>query len=196
MHSGGFSTITPSMPRLATAVLAVAALLLAAGCGGGKDPVEGQTTPAKVSTTSTAPTTPATGPTGTTTTTPPKAPDAKAQAARLRACVGGEPAETYKWVQPVVDYAQSVGGDGFTATLDGKPVTLETFPVTRAAQLAYQNVTDRLILLQQRRPTDYATVSATASQVVGNVLEVTTQGALSAEASQTVLSCVTTTAKA
>ena len=71
-----------------------------------------------------------------------------------------------------------------------------TFPVTRAAQLAYQNVTDRLILLQQRRPTDYATVSATASQVVGNVLEVTTQGALSAEASQTVLSCVTTTAKA
>ncbi|UGS38643.1 hypothetical protein [Capillimicrobium parvum] len=181
------------MPRLATAVLAVAALLFAAGCGGGKNPVEGQTTPANVSTT---PTTPGPGPAGTTTTNPPKAPDAKAQAARLRACVGGEPAETYKWFQPVVDYAQSVGGDGFTATLDGKPVTLVTFPVTRAAQLAYQNVTDRLILLQQRRPTDYATVSATASQVVGNVLEVTTQGALSAEASQTVLSCVTTTAKA
>lgn len=180
-----FSTITPRMPRLAAAVLAVAAMLAATGCGGGKTPVEGQTTP------------PTVAPTGTTTTTQTQAaaPDPKAQAERLRTCVGGEPAETYKWFAPTVDYAESLGGGGFTATLDGKPVTLMTFPNAHAAQLASQNITDRLILLQQRRPTDYATVSATASQVLGNVLEVVTQGALSAQAAQTVTSCVASTAR-
>jgi len=178
------------MPRLATAVLAVAVPLLIAGCGGGNQPVEGQTTPAKVSTA------PAATGTTTTTTTQAQQPDPKQQAARLRSCVGGDEAETYKWFAPTVEYAQSLGGDGFTATLDGKPVTLMTFPNAHAAQLAYQNITDRLILLQQRRPTDYATVSATASQVVANVLEVVTQGALSDKATQTVMNCIATTASA
>jgi hypothetical protein len=184
------STITRSVPRLA--VLAVTVLLFAAGCGGGSDtPVEGQTTPTTVAPTGTATTT-----TQARTETQAAAADPKAQAERLQTCVGGDPAETYKWFAPTVDYAESLGGGGFTVTLDGKPVTLMTFPNAHAAQLAAQNITDRLILLQQRRPTDYATVSATASQVVGNVLEVATQGALSAEAAQTVTSCVASTATA
>jgi hypothetical protein len=177
------------VPRFA--VLAVTVLLFAAGCGGGSDtPVEGQTTPTTVAPTGTATTT------QTQTRTQPAAVDPKAQAERLRTCVGGDPAETYKWFAPTVDYAESLGGGGFTVTLDGKPVTLMTFPNAHAAQLAAQNITDRLILLQQRRPTDYATVSATASQVVANVLEVATQGALSAEAAQTVTGCIASTATA
>jgi hypothetical protein len=178
------------MPRLATAVSAVAALLLAGCGGGGSNPVEGQTTPTTVAPTGTATTTTQTQ------TQEAAAADPKAQAERLRTCVGGDPAETYKWFAPTVDYAESLGGGGFTVTLDGKPVTLMTFPNAHAAQLAYQNITDRLILLQQRRPTDYATVSATASQVVANVLEVATQGALSAEAAQTVTGCIASTATA
>src|SRR5206468_1179738 len=85
--------------------------------------------------------------------------------------VGGKPAETYQWFQPTVDYAAKNGGDGFTVTLAGKPVTLVVFPSAEMAQLGYTDIQNRLIKLQQVRPTDYATVAATAAQAVGVVQE-------------------------
>jgi hypothetical protein len=179
------------MPRLLTAALALAVLTVA-GCGGdtATTPVEGQTTPPTVST---ATTTPAT----TTTTTTPAAPqkvDAAAQFTRLKACVGGKSADTYKWFQPTVDYAAKNGGDGLTVTLKGKPVTLIVFPSAEMAQLGYKDIQDRLIRLQQVRPTDYAAVAATAAQPVGNVVEVATQGPLDAASEATVQGCITSTA--
>jgi hypothetical protein len=172
------------MTRFATAALAVAALLVA-GCGGGSDqPVEGSTTPAAVSTSATT-TTPAT--------TTPKV-DLKAQLAKLRVCIGGKPGETYEWFQPTVDYATTLGGGGFTVTLKKLPLTLIVFPSPAAAQLGYQDISDRLIALQQKRPTDYATVSATAAQALGSVLEVATAGATSPEVNAKVTGCVSSSA--
>jgi hypothetical protein len=170
------------MTRIATAVLAVAALLVA-GCGGGSDqPVEGSTTPGAVTTTATTtPTAP----------TQPAKVDVAAQMAKLTPCIGGKPAETYKWFQPTVDYAKSLGGDGFTVTLGGKPVTLIAFPSPAAAQLGFKDITDRLIALQQKRPTDYGTVAATQSQVIANVLEVATAGAPTPKAGAKITTCVT-----
>lgn len=168
------------MTRLATAALAVAALLVA-GCGGSNQPVEGTTTP-----------------TGTTATTPAQTQAAKAdvpaQMAKLQPCVGGKPATAYKWFQPTVDYAKSLGGDGFTVTLAGKPVTLIAFPSPAAAQMGFKDISDRLIALQQKRPDDYATVAATASQVIGNVLEVATAGATTPEIGTKIAGCVTQSA--
>jgi hypothetical protein len=180
------------MWRLLAAALALAALAVS-GCGGdtATTPVEGQTTPPTVATT----TTPATTTTATTTT--PAAPqtiDAAAQFTRLKACVGGKSADTYKWFQPTVDYAAKNGGDGLTVTLKGKPVTLIVFPSLQMAQLGYKDIQDRLIRLQQVRPTDYATVAATAAQPVGNVLEVATQGPLDPTAETTVQGCITSSA--
>jgi hypothetical protein len=173
------------MTRLATAAVAVAALLIA-GCGGGSDqPVEGSTTPATVGT--------ETAPTQTTATTAAKA-DVPAQMVKLKACVGGKAAETYKWFAPTVDYAKSIEGDGFTVTLKGQPVTLIAFPTPAAAQLGYKDVADRLITLQQRRPDDYATVQATAAQVLGNVVEVSTSGALAPAAGTKVTTCISQSA--
>jgi hypothetical protein len=169
------------MPRLTTAALAVGALLLA-GCGdsGSDTPVEGQTTPPPV--------------VQTTTTTPPattpKAIDAAAQMAKLQPCVGGKAGETYQWFQPTVDYATSLKGGGFSVTLKGKPVTLIVFPSAETAQLGYKDIQDRLIALQQKRPTDYAVVAATAAQAVGNVLEVATAGALDPASETKVQSCI------
>jgi hypothetical protein len=184
------------MTRISTAGLAVVALLALAGCGdsGGTTPVEGQTTPTGTTTVPAASaTTATTGTTATTATTanglPPKI-DARTQMTILQTCVGGKAGETFKWFQPTVDYAKSLDGDGFTVTLDGKSITLIVFPYVQAAQYGYKDIQDRLITLQQKRPTDYATVAATAAQAVGNVLEVATQGALSAKATQTVNDCV------
>lgn len=148
--------------------------------------MEGQTTPPTVATTSTSSTT------ATTTTTPQV--DAATQAAKLKACVGGEPGETFQWFQPTVDYAVKNGGDGFTVQLGGKPVTLIVFPSAAMAQLGSTDIQDRLIRLQQVRPTDYGTVAATAQQAIGNVLEVATAGALDADSEATVQSCITQSA--
>jgi hypothetical protein len=179
------------MWRLLAAALALAALVVA-GCGGdtATTPVEGQTTPPTVSI---AATTPATTTTTTTAAAPQKV-DAAAQFTRLKACVGGKSADTYQWFQPTVDYAAKNGGDGFTATLKGKPVTLIVFPSAEMAQLGYKDIQDRLIRLQQVRPTDYATVAATAAQAVGNVLEVAQSGALDATSEAKVQGCITSTA--
>jgi hypothetical protein len=179
------------MWRLLAAALALAALVVA-GCGGdtATTPVEGQTTPPTVATT----TTPTTTTTTTTTTTAPQTVDAGAQFTRLKACVGGKSADTYQWFQPTVDYAAKNGGNGFTATLKGKPVTLIVFPSAEMAQLGYKDIQDRLIRLQQVRPTDYATVAATAAQAVGNVLEVAQSGALDATSEAKVQGCITSTA--
>ncbi len=175
------------MPRCLPAALALAVLAIA-GCGGDTSttPVEGQTTPPPVVTTSTASTT-------TTTATTPQI-DAAAQFTKLKACVGGKPSETYKWFQPTVDYAAKAGGDGFTVTLKGKPVTLAVFPSAQTAQLGYTDIQNRLIRLQQVRPTDYATVAATAAQAVGNVLEVASAGPLDATSEAKVQSCITQSA--
>jgi hypothetical protein len=108
--------------------------------------------------------------------------------------VGGKSADTYQWFQPTVDYAAKNGGNGFTATLKGKPVTLIVFPSAEMAQLGYKDIQDRLIRLQQVRPTDYATVAATAAQAVGNVLEVAQSGALDATSEAKVQGCITSTA--
>jgi ABC-type proline/glycine betaine transport system substrate-binding protein len=180
------------MRRISTAALAVVALLVSAGCGsnGGSTPVEGSTTPTG---TTTVPATTGATTTATTATTanglPPKI-DAVTQMSILQTCLGGKASETFRWFQPTVDYAKKLGGDGFTVTLDGKLLTLIVFPYVQAAQYGYKDIQDRLIALQQKRPTDYATVSATAAQAVGNVLEVATQGALSAGATQTVTACI------
>jgi hypothetical protein len=178
------------MWRLLAAALALAALVVA-GCGGdtATTPVEGQTTPPTVATTTT-PTTPTT----TTTTTAPQTVDAGAQFTRLKACVGGKSADTYQWFQPTVDYAAKNGGDGFTVTLKGKPVTLIVFPSAEMAQLGYKDIQDRLIRLQQVRPTDYASVAATAAQPVGNVLEVAQAGPLDPASEATVQGCITQSA--
>lgn len=170
-------------PRLIPAALAAAAVLFA-GCGGDTSttPVQGQTTPPAVAT---APTTS----TATTPTTPQKL-DAAGQAAILESCVGGKPAETFEWFQPTVDYAVSMGGTGFTVTLKGKPVTLIVFPYLEAAQYGFEDIQERLIQLQQKRPTDYAIVAATAAQPVANVLEIASQGALDPEAEAKVQSCI------
>jgi hypothetical protein len=175
------------MSRCLAAALALVALA-AAGCGGDTSttPVEGQTTPPTVATTTTATT-------STTATTPQKI-DAMAQFTKLKACVGGKRADTYKWFQPTVDYAARNGGDGFTVTLEGKPVTLIVFPSAAMAQLASADIQARLIRLQQVRPTDYATVSATAQQALGNVLEVATAGALDPAAGTAVQDCITQSA--
>lgn len=177
------------MSRLLAAALALAALV-AAGCGGDTSTtaVDGQTTPPPVAPTATT-TAPAT--TTTTTTTPPPQIDAAAQFAKLQPCVGGKAAETYRWFEPTVEYARKLEGDGFTVTLKGKPVTLVVFPSAETAQLGYKDIQDRLIRLQQVRPTDYATVAATAAQAVGNVLEVATAGALDATSEAKVQSCIT-----
>jgi hypothetical protein len=174
------------MPRLLAAALALIALV-AAGCGGDTSttPVEGQTTPPTVATTSTT--------TPTTATTPPPV-DAAAQFTKLKACVGGKPADTYQWFQPTVDYAAKNGGDGFTATLKGKPVTLIVFPSAAMAQLGSTDIQNRLIRLQQVRPTDYATVAGTAQQAVGNVLEVAQAGPLDPASEATVQGCITSSA--
>jgi hypothetical protein len=166
--------------------LAAVALLALAGCGGGASstPVEGQTTPTT--------TVPATSPPATTTATTPAKIDAAAQLAKLEPCVGGVKAETFKWFQPTVDYASSMGGGGFTVTLGGKPMLLIVFPWEQAAQLGFKDIQDRLIALQQKRPADYATVAATAAQPVGNVLEVATQGGLDAPLESKVHGCITT----
>ncbi len=163
---------------LATAAVVTLAL---AGCGGndGTTTVDGQTAPPAASTPTTSTTPPA-----------PVKLDAAAQLAKLKPCVGGEAAETFQWFQPTVDYAKSMGGDGFTVTLDGKPVTLIVFPYAEAAQLGFKDIQDRLIALEQKRPTDYATVAATAAQAIGNVLEVASQGALSPRANDTVMTCI------
>ena len=176
------------MPRLLAAALALAVLAVA-GCGGdtATTPVEGQTTPPTVATTPTAATTSATSTTATTT---PQI-DAAAQFTRLKACVGGKPGETFRWFEPTVDYAAKNGGDGLTVTLKGKPVTLIVFPSLQMAQLGYKDIQDRLIRLQQVRPTDYATVAATAAQPIGNVLEVATQGPLDPASETTVQGCIT-----
>jgi hypothetical protein len=181
------------MTRISTAGLAVVALLALAGCGGngGSTPVDGQTAPTGTTTvpaTTGASTTAAT--TATTATGLPPKIDALTQMSILQTCLKGDAAETFEWFQPTVDYAKKLGGDGFTVTLDGKPITLIVFPYVQAAQYGYKDIQDRLIALQQKRPTDYATVAATAAQAVGNVLEVATQGALSQTASQTVASCI------
>jgi hypothetical protein len=172
------------MSRCLAAALALVALV-AAGCGGDTSttPVEGQTTPPTVATIP-----PSTTPT--TATTPQKL-DAAAQFTKLKACVGGKPGETYQWFQPTVDYAAKMGGDGFTATLGGKPITLIVFPYVQAAQLGFQDIQDRLIKLQQVRPTDYAAVAATAAQPVGNVLEVASAGALAPGPAAKVQTCIT-----
>ncbi|MBX5442009.1 MAG: hypothetical protein IRZ32_10840, partial [Solirubrobacteraceae bacterium] len=133
-------------------------------------------------------TAPATTP-ATTPTTPQKL-DATAQAAVLQTCVGGRPADTFEWFQPTVDYAVSMGGTGFTVTLKGKPVTLIVFPYVEAAQYGYEDIQERLIQLQQKRPTDYAIVAATAAQPVGNVLEIASQGMLDPEAEAKVQRCI------
>jgi hypothetical protein len=180
------------MPRLLAAALALAVLALA-GCGGDTTttPVEGQTTPPTVATT----TTPTTAPTTTTTTAAaPRTVDAAAQFTKLKACVGGKSTETYQWFQPTVDYAAKNGGDGFTVTLKGKPVTLIVFPSAEMAQLGYKDIQDRLIRLQQVRPTDYASVAATAAQPVGNVLEVAQAGPLDPASEATVQGCITQSA--
>jgi hypothetical protein len=181
------------MPRRLAAMLALAALALA-GCGGDTSTttVEGQTTPPPVDTTATATTTTTT--TATTATTPQV--DATAQFTKLKGCVGGKAAETYKWFQPTVDYAAKNGGDGFTVTLADKPVTLIVFPSAEMAQLGYTDIQNRLIKLQQVRPTDYATVAATAAQAIGNVLEVATAGPLDAPSEATVQSCIEQSASA
>lgn len=171
------------MPRIFPAAVVAVAVLLA-GCGDDTSttPVEGSTTPPPVSTATTAPPT-----------TAPQKVDAGAQLAKLQACVGGKPAETFQWFQPTVDYAASIenaGGGGFTVTLKGKPVTLVVFPYAEAAQLGFKDVQERLIQLQQKRPTDYATVAATAAQPVGNVLEIATLGPLDPEAEAKVQSCI------
>jgi hypothetical protein len=167
--------------------LAAAAVLIA-GCGGGADtPVEGVTVPSTPVTTAAATTTPAA-------TTAPKKLDAAAQFAELQPCVGGKPAETFRWFQPTVDYAKSMGGAGFTVTLTGKPVTLMVFPTAEAAQLAFKDIQQRLIVLQQKRPTDYAIVAATAAQPVGNVLEVASSGALVPAAETKVQGCISSSA--
>ena len=159
--------------------------VLLAGCGDetSTTPVQGQTTPPTVATAPSTSTTPA--PPGT-----PEKLDAAAQAAVLEPCVGGTPAETFEWFQPTVDYAVGMGGSGFTVTLEGKPVTLIVFPYVEAAQYGYEDIQERLIQLQQKRPTDYATVAATAAQPVGNVLEIATMGALEPEAEAKVQSCI------
>lgn len=163
------------------------AVLALAGCGGdgGSTTVEGQTTPPTVATTSTTTTT-------TATTTPTV--DALGQFTKLKACVRGKHAATYQWFQPTVDYASKNGGDGFTVTLKGKPVTLIVFPSPAEAQLGSTDIQNRLIRLQQVRPTDYATVAATAQQAVGNVLEVATAGALDPASEAKVQSCITQSA--
>jgi hypothetical protein len=186
------------MTRISTAGLAVVALLALGGCGsnGSGTPVDGATTSQGTTTVpQTGSTTGSTGSTGTTTTAttatglPPKI-DAATQASILQPCLKGQAATTFEWFQPTVDYAKKLGGDGFTVTLDGKPITLIVFPYVQAAQYGYKDIQDRLITLQQKRPTDYATVAGTAAQAVGNVLEIATQGALSQTASQTVASCI------
>jgi hypothetical protein len=178
------------MRAISTATAVVVALLALAGCGdqGASTPVDGQTTPAA---TTTAPATTST-PGATTPAADPTAKiDTATQLAKLRPCVGGAPAATYKWFVPTVDYARQLGGDGFTVTLGVTPVTLIVFPYEQAAQLGAQNITDRLITLQQKRPSDYATVAATASQVLGgNVLEVSTTGATSAPVASKIVTCV------
>ncbi|MCW3007815.1 MAG: hypothetical protein JWP17_2441 [Solirubrobacterales bacterium] len=177
------------MTRISTAGLAVVALLALAGCGGNgsNTPVEGQTTPSNTTTVAATTSTTATTATG----LPPQI-DAGSQLAILKTCVGGTAAETFKWFQPTVDYATKLGsgGGGFTVTLDGKPMTLIVFPYVQAAQYGFKDIQDRLITLQQKRPADYATVAATAAQPVGNVLEVATQGAVSAKATQTINDCI------
>ena len=169
-------------------MLALVALVVA-GCGGGTSttPVEGSTTPPTVATTTAPPAT-------TTTPATPQKIDAPTEFTKLKACVGGKSAETYQWFQPTVDYAAKMGGDGFTVTLKGKPVTLIVFPYAEAAQLGFKDIQDRLIRLQQVRPTDYATVAATAAQPVGNVLEVATAGALDPASEAKVQSCITQSA--
>jgi len=176
------------MPRCFAAALVLVALAIA-GCGGDTSttPVEGQTTPPTVATTPTATTT-------TPTATTPQKVDAAGQFTRLKACVGGKTGETYQWFQPTVDYAAKNGGDGFTVTLKGKPVTLIAFPSAEMAQLGYQDIQNRLIKLQQVRPTDYATVAATAAQAVGNVLEVAQAGALDATSEAKVQGCISQSA--
>jgi ABC-type proline/glycine betaine transport system substrate-binding protein len=183
------------MTRISTAGLAVITLLALAGCGSdsGSTPVDGPTVGTG---TTTVPATTATTSTATTATTatglPPEI-DAAAQLAILKDCVGGKPADTFKWFQPTLDYAASLGkggGGGFTVVLDGKPMTLVVFPYVQAAQYGFKDIQDRLIALQQKRPTDYATVAATAAQPIGNVLEVATQGAVSEKATQTINACI------
>jgi hypothetical protein len=189
MH--GFSTIQAPMPRLLAAACALVVLAVA-GCGSdnASTTVEGQTTPPPVA--STTATDPATTTAPATTTTPGEPPKIDAQTAftKLQACVGGKAGETYQWFAPTVTYAQNMGGNGFTVTLKGKPVTLVVFPYAEAAQRGYSDIQQRLIRLQQVRPTDYATVAATAAQAVGNVLEVATSGALDATAEAKVQSCI------
>lgn len=166
------------MTRIATAILAVATLLVA-GCGGGDQPVEGSTTPATATTTATTQTQPA------------KRVDGAQQVVALKPCVGGERTRTYKWFVPTVEYARSLGGDGFTVNVEDKPITLIAFPNAEAAQLGFKDISDRLIALQQKRPTDFAAVAATASQVIGNVLEVSTTGATTPELNALLVECVT-----
>jgi hypothetical protein len=179
------------MPRCLAAALVLVALAIA-GCGGGTSttPVEGQTTPPTVSTATTS-TTPATVPVTTTTA---QTADATVQFTQLKACVGGKSADTYQWFQPTVDYASKNGGDGFSVTLKGKPVTLVVFPSAATAQLGYTDIQNRLIRLQQVRPTDYATVAATAAQAVSNVLEIAQSGALDAASEAKVQGCISSSA--
>jgi hypothetical protein len=188
------------MTRFVTAA-SVATALLVAGCGGGSNtPVEGNTTPpvvAPAQTTSQTTATVAPGPSAATTTPgqsaapAPTNGDATAQSAALRACLTtAKDTSPYKWFQPTIDYARSLGGDGFAVTLAKKPVILITFPSAEAAQLGYKDIADRLIVLQQKRPSDYASVAATAAQAIGRVVEVATQGPLDATATATVNGCI------
>jgi hypothetical protein len=111
--------------------------------------------------------------------------------AKLRSCVGGTTTATYRWFKPTVEYARSLGGDGFTTTLEDKPITLIAFPNAQGAQYGLKDISDRLIALQQKRPTDYAQVAATASQLLGTtVVEVSTTGATSPTINTILAGCV------
>jgi hypothetical protein len=120
----------------------------------------------------------------------PAGPDLKGQLAALQTCMGGTPTQPIPTFDPTVDVARSQGGGGFATTIDGVSLELIVFPTAAAAQVGFQNATDHLISLQQTQPTVYATLAATATQVVGNVLEIAPAGAPPAALNAKVTSCV------
>jgi hypothetical protein len=120
----------------------------------------------------------------------PAGPNLTGQLASLQRCMGGTATQPIPTFDPTVDVARAQGGGGFATTVDGVSVELIVFPTADAAQVGFRNAADHLISLQQTQPQVYASLAATATQVLGNVLEIAPAGAPPPTLTNLVTGCV------
>jgi hypothetical protein len=157
------------MKRIIVCISACALALSA--CGGGDDPVEGTTVPPAVTTQQ--------GPT-----------DVAQQITKLKECLGGKETTRVDVFEPTYEYAKSVGGGGFAKTIRKQQIEFLVFPDVGTAQTGFKDASNQLIALQQTKPDQYQAIASTATQVLGNVVEIVPTGATPPKVNNKVVGCV------